>query len=75
MDLENRLVVGKGERGSGIDWEFGVNRCKLLHLEWISNETLLYNIGNYIESPVVDMMEDNMRKKNIYIKLDYFAVQ
>ena len=32
MDLENRLVVAKGE-GSGMDWEFGVNRCKLLCLE------------------------------------------
>ena len=32
MDMENRLVVAKGE-GAGIegtDWEFGVNRCKLL---------------------------------------------
>ena len=41
------LVVTKGEgRGSGMDREFGVGRCKLLHLEWISNEVLLYNIGN-----------------------------
>ena len=24
--------------GSGTDWEFGVNRCKLLPLEWINNE-------------------------------------
>ncbi len=33
--------------GSGMDWEYGVNRCKLLHLEWISNEILLYSTGNY----------------------------
>ena len=26
---------------SGRDWEFRVNRCKQLHLEWISNEILL----------------------------------
>ena len=33
-DIENRLVVAKGEgRGSGMDWEYGVNRCKLLPLE------------------------------------------
>ena len=38
---------GGGEE-SGMDWEFGVNRCKLLHLEWISNEILLYSTGNYI---------------------------
>ena len=37
-----------GEGGSGMDWEFGVSRCKLLHLEWISNEILLYSTGNYI---------------------------
>ena len=35
-------------RERGMDWEFGVNRCKLLHSEWISNEILLYSIGNYI---------------------------
>ena len=31
-----------------MDWESGVNRCKLLHLEWISNEMLLYSTGNFI---------------------------
>ena len=50
--MENRLVVakgeGEGEGGNGMDRESGVNRCKLLHLEWISNEILLYNTGNYI---------------------------
>ena len=34
--------------GRGMDWEFGVSRCKLLHLEWISNVILLCNTGNYI---------------------------
>ena len=37
-----------GGGGSGMDWEFGVNRCKLLPLEWISNEILLHSTGNYI---------------------------
>ena len=23
-----------------MDWKFGVSSCKLLHLEWISNEVL-----------------------------------
>ena len=50
--LENRLVVAKreggGSGGSGMDGESGVNRCKLLHLEWISNEILLHSTGNYI---------------------------
>ena len=47
MDLENRLVVAKGEGGgSGMDWELGINRYKLLLLEWISNEILLCSTGN-----------------------------
>uniref|UniRef100_A0A8D0QNP5 Uncharacterized protein n=1 Tax=Sus scrofa TaxID=9823 RepID=A0A8D0QNP5_PIG len=29
-------------------WELGVNRCRLLPLEWISNEILLCSTGNYI---------------------------
>ena len=45
MDVENRLVVAKGW-GSGMDWVLGVNRCRLLPLEWISNETLLCSTGN-----------------------------
>ena len=36
--------------GSGMDWEFWVSGCKLLHLEWISDEVVLYNTGNYIQS-------------------------
>ena len=35
--------------GSRMDWEFGVSRCELLHLEWISND-VLYSIGNYFQS-------------------------
>ena len=43
-----------GEGGNGIDSEFGVNRCKLLPLEWISNEILLCSTGNYIQSFVME---------------------
>ena len=51
MDIENRLMVAKVEWGkSGMYGEFGVGRCKLLHLEWMSNEVLLYSTGNYIQS-------------------------
>ena len=63
MDIENRLVVAK-ECGEGrMDWESGVSTCKLFHLEWISNEVLLYSTGRYIQSLVMNhMMEDTMRK-------------
>ena len=54
-----------GEGGSGMDWESGVNRCKLWHLEWISNEVLLYSTGSYIYSLVME--HDNGRKKDVYL--------
>ena len=38
----------EGGEGSGMDGESGINRCKLLPLEWISNEILLYSTGNHI---------------------------
>ena len=28
-------VVATGGGGGGLDWEFGISRCKLLHREWI----------------------------------------
>ena len=50
----------------GRDWEFGVNRCKLQPLEWISNGILLYGTGNYVWSLVKE--HDNVRKKkNVYM--------
>ena len=56
LSTEKKQTHGLGEQtcgcqegggGSGMDWEIGVSRCKLLHLEWISNEMLLYSTGNY----------------------------
>jgi len=52
---------GEGRGGSGMDWEFGVNRCKLLPLEWISNGILLYSTGNHIQSLMKE--HDNVKKK------------
>ena len=40
-----RLPRGKG-RGGGMDWKFGVSRCKLLYREWINNKVLPYSTGN-----------------------------
>ena len=48
-------MASKGEKeGSGMDREFGVGKYKLLHLEWMSNEVLLYSTGNYIQSLGID---------------------
>ena len=44
MDIENRLVVAKGEGVQGkLEWEVGVSRYKLLCTEWINNKVLLYS--------------------------------
>ena len=59
--MGNRLVVVKGvigwwgqKGGGGMDWAFGVTSCKLLHLEGINNQVLLYITRNYIQSPVIN---------------------
>ena len=55
---EQTFGCQRGEGGgSGMDGEFGVARCKLLHLEWISNEVLLYSTGNYIQSLGIEHVE------------------
>ena len=43
-----------GGGGSGTDWEFGVNRCKLLLLEWMSNEILLCSTENSVQSLMME---------------------
>ena len=53
-DIENRLVVAKGEEEWGrMDWEFGISRCKLLYTGW-TNKVLLYSTGNYIQCPTIN---------------------
>lgn len=37
-----------------MNWEIGVSRGKLLHLEGISNEVLLYSTENYVQFPGID---------------------
>ena len=44
-----------------MDWEFGISGRKLLHLEWISNEVLLYSTGKYIQSLVLCLVREHDR--------------
>ena len=60
----------RGRGRSGMDGEFGVGGCKLLHVEWISNEVLLYSAGNYIQTLGIERdgrQYENKKKTNIYI--------
>ena len=65
MGIENRLLVAKGEGvGEAMEWEVGVSRCRLLCMEWINNEVLLYNTGNSPQYPLVNHRK-NFKKECI----------
>ena len=55
-EAEQKQTHGHGgdAGGSRMDGEFGISRCKLLHLAWINCEVLLYSAGNYIQSLVIE---------------------
>ena len=66
-DMESKSVIVRGEGGgSRMDWDFGVSRCKLLHVGWISNEVLLYSTGNYIQ-PLEAEHDGRCMRKRMYI--------
>ena len=46
-------------------------RCKPFHLEWVSNEVLLYSTENYIQSPGID--HDGKEYKKEYIGVPVVA--
>ena len=53
-----------GGRG---EWEFGVSRCKLLHLDWLSNGVPLHSTRNYVQS--LGLEHDGRqykKKKNVH---------
>ena len=66
-DTESRFVVatGKGER-EGMDWEFGISRCKLLHIKWVGNRVLLYNTGTYVQNSVISHSGKEYEKGYLY---------
>ena len=51
-DIENRLLVVEGN-GRGMDWQFGVSRCKLVNIRWLNSKFPLYSTGNYSQYPAV----------------------
>ena len=62
-----KLVVAKGMGcGRGLNWEFGISRCKLVQRKQINNKVLLYSTGNYIQYPVINH-NGKEYEKEIYI--------
>ena len=51
----------------GLEWEFGVSRCKLLYIGWINNRVLLYSTGNSIQYPEIKHNGKEYKKECIYM--------
>ena len=60
------LPRGRESRG-GMEWEFGISGCKLLHIEWINNKVLLYSTGHYIQYPVINHNGKEYEKECMYM--------
>ena len=58
----------------GMDWEFGISRCKVLYIAWI-NKVHLYNTGNCIQYPVINHNGKEYKEECIYVILNHFEVQ
>ena len=60
-------MAAKGEGGGrGMEWEFGISRCKLVYIEWINSKVRLYSTENYIQYLVINHNEKDI-KQNVYI--------
>ena len=46
-DIENKLVVTKGEKEEEENSEFGINKYKLVCIRSISNRDILYSTESY----------------------------
>jgi len=46
---EQTVITSREGFGAGVEWEVGVNRYKLLHIELINNKVLLCSTGNCIQ--------------------------
>ena len=64
---KEQLVAAEGEGlEGGMNWEFGISRCKLLYTEWINKKVLLYSTGNYIKYPVINHSGKDYVKVCVY---------
>ena len=56
-------MVARGLEGwGGMEWEFGLSRCKLVYIEQINNKVLPYRTGKCNQYPVINHKGKNMRK-------------
>ena len=65
-DLEQTCACQGEVVGRGMGWEFGISRCKLIYIEWINNEVLLYSTRNYVQYPVISHNEKEYEREYTY---------
>ena len=58
--------------GGEFNWEFGINRHKLLDTGWIYNKVLLCSTGNYIQYPVTNHNGKEYEKECMLLLLRRF---
>ena len=61
------MVTSGKKGGSRMDREFGVGRCKLLHLERINNGVLPSSTEYYVQALGIDHNGRYYEKKNVHI--------
>ena len=61
------MVAKREGREGGMDWEYGISRCKLLYIDWINNNVLLQSTENYIQYPVINHNGKVYEKEHIYV--------
>ena len=66
-DMELRLAVWGRWRRGGMDWGFGVGKCKQLHLESIKSEVLLHSTGKCIQSPGINCSGKEYKREYICV--------
>ena len=73
-DIENKLMVTKGQRGGD---KVQINRYTLLYIKQMNNKDLLYSTGNYIQYLVINykrIWKSIYVYVCVYIYVNHFAV-
>ena len=65
-DIENKLMIIKGERGEGINLKFGINMYTLLYIKQINNKHPGYSTRKSTQYSLITYVEKNL-KKNGYV--------
>ena len=69
--IENKLMVTKGVKKGGINWEFGISWSKLLYIKYIIIKDLLYSIRKYTQYFVILFKGKESEKEYIHIYSTY----